>query len=404
MIKIRKHKFLIIALCSFLLVFLVLPNIFNSRERAAFSNEYRLEQARVKYHIKSISDSVELIPGQFYKRGAFIQTLLGTAYRDLWQQKIKVPVLRLQKAQGRLTPISFSGSMQTIGIKVKDTAGSIWSIRSVNKDQIGALPKLLHPTILRPMFRDQACSLNPYGSLPLIKLAPAIRIHCDTPQLYFFPYDPSFGKYNSRMAGRLVMLSKARENNAPGSSIGTGSVLSSEQMMELLRTARGSVDTLLYLRTRLFDMLISDWDRHEGNWKWLVNKKGEKVVLEPIATDRDMAFYNFGDGILNRFTLLFVNKFQSFGPEYENIEGLTKQAEELDRFILSEVTKPYFIKEARIIQARLNDSLISEAFKLYPPAAYSLIGKQHENILKERLKRLPAAAERFYASMRKDKE
>jgi len=41
---------------------------------------------------------------------------------------------------------------------------------------------------------------------------------------------------------------------------------------------RHTVDQYQYLKSRLFDMLISDWDRHEDNWRWGVvkSKKGGK--------------------------------------------------------------------------------------------------------------------------------
>ena len=389
----KAYRIPALVLVLFLLGFLVLPNVFNSRERKAFSDDVRLDEARARYHVDRVGDSVEVVPGEFYRRGWIIQGLLGSAYRDLWQQKIKVPVIKLSETG--LSPVEFSGGMQTIGIRARDTAGGLWSVRSVNKDQSAALPAFLRPTILRPMFRDQACSLNPYGSLAVAKLAPAIEIHHGNPQLYFVPYDPSLGKYNSRMAGRLVTLMKYVDEGE-GVKKDSLSVLETEDMLHLLNKKEASIDTSLYLRSRLFDMLISDWDRHEGNWKWLLRKQDNKAVIEPLPVDRDMAFYRFGDGVVNWIALAFVNTFQSFTPDYNNVSGLVEQAEHLDNRILRHMQKEEFAKQAAFIQQRLNDELISNAFKAYPASAYRLVGQEHEQTLKERLKRLPEVAEQYY--------
>ena len=36
--------------------------------------------------------------------------------------------------------------------------------------------------------------------------------------------------------------------------------------------ASGSVDQQEFARARLFDMLVGDWDRHEGQWRWKEQK------------------------------------------------------------------------------------------------------------------------------------
>lgn len=382
-------------LLLFLVGFFILPNIGNTRERKSFSNEERLKNAAREFDIRNISDTVEVVPGDFYRRGSIIQWLLGSAYRDLWQLNIKVPVLELNKVKGGLKPVDFTGRHQTIGIKVIDSSGQVWSVRSVNKDQSAVLPSFLRTSILRPMFRDQACSMNPFGSVVVARLAPALGIHCDTPSFYFFPYDSRLGKYNDRMAGRLVTLIRRWEDKPKGADSST-KILNTQEMLSVSRSQNIPIDTILYLRTRLFDMLISDWDRHAGNWKWMQKTEGGKTMILPLAIDRDMAFYQFGDGVINKISRLFVNMFQSFTPELKSVEGLMEQSDSLDAALLKGVPKAEFTHQANIIQKQLNDEMIAIAFRAYPAEVYAKVGKEHEFIFKQRLKQLPSASDTFH--------
>ncbi|WP_207533367.1 hypothetical protein [Desertivirga arenae] len=393
--RIRWYTRLSLFLFLFLVGFFILPNILNSRERKAFSNEERLKVAALKFNIHTIADSIEVVPGDFYRRGNLVRWLLGSAYRELWHLEITVPVLKLGEVKGGLIPIDFTGRHQTIGIKVRDSSGQIWSVRSVNKDQSAALPSFLRTSILRPMFRDQACSMNPFGSLVVAELAPALNIHCDTPRFYFFPYDKKLGKYNDRMAGRLVTLIRRWDDTKKDSGSAVR-ILDTQEMLSASKSENIRVDSILYLRTRLFDMLISDWDRHEGNWKWLKKTEAGGAIIIPLAIDRDMAFYRFGNGSINKLSRLFVNMFQSFTPEFKSVEGLMEQSASLDAAILKRLTKEDFEREAHFIQSRLTEDLIAEAFKAYPKEVYSIVGPEHQQILKQRLIQLPEAANKFY--------
>lgn len=394
----------LIVLAIILLAVLVIPNVFNTRERAAFTEESRLEIARLEYAEEQLGDSATIIPGPFYERGPSFQRLLGPKYRHIWGAPVNAAVLRLHDYGGGLDTVKFSGSQQTIGIDVKDPEGRIWALRSVNKDQSKALPGILQPTFMRFLFRDQAAALNPYGALAIPVLAEAIDLHHTNPKLFIFPYNERYGKYNDRMAGRLVLMEEdADESWARTPEFKDAAwLMDTDDMLDTAKIAGIPVDTVLYARSRLFDMLINDWDRHEGNWEWALMDEDGQQWIEPIPVDRDMAFYQFNDGIASRITLLFNNKFQSFRPDYENIEGLMHQSKELDRSLLGSISRQELQKQVRYLQEQLTDEKIREAFLQYPPSVYQQIGPEHEQILKSRLNKLPQAADRFYELLRNE--
>lgn len=388
---------MVIFLLLLLLIFII-PNVLNSRERMAFGENSRLENARRDYRQETLGDSATIVPGPFYKRGSTFENFLGPKYRDIWSIPVTVAVLKLDEHMGGLDTVKFSGSQQTIGIDVRDPQGREWAVRSVNKDQSKALPALLRPTFMRFLFRDQAAALNPYGALVLPVLAEAIELHHTNPKLFIFPYNERFGNYNKRMAGRLVLMEEdadASWANTPEFK-GATILMDTEDMLDTAQTAGIPVDTILFARSRLFDLLINDWDRHEGNWEWALMDEDGRQWIEPVPVDRDMVFYQFNDGLASRITLFFNNKFQSFSPDYEDIEGLMHQSKELDQSLLSNISQRELQRQVQYIQEQLTDEKIAEAFRQYPPPVYQKIGREHEAILKSRLNKLPQAADRFY--------
>jgi hypothetical protein len=181
-------------------------------------------------------------------------------------------------------------------------------------------------------------------------------------------------------------------------------IVDTDEMFKMHSEQKIPVDSALYLKTRLFDMLISDWDRHPGNWEWALTVDEGQKIFEPIPKDRDNAFFQFDEGLLSHITSLFVPKFQSYRKKFGKVSGLMHQSQDLDKKILSVVDKKDFRRAALEIQEALSDKQITTAFEQYPPKIYDMIGKEHEEILKARLEQLPDVADRFYELIHKDQE
>jgi hypothetical protein len=390
---------------GFLVVFFVIPNTTNVKERRAFSDERRLAEARAKYSIDTIGDSVIVVAGPYYDRKKFSTFFLGEKYRELWRTPVAVPVLDYRKAKGGLTPYDHGGNQQTVSIRLEDVEEKKWALRSVNKDQQLVLPGILRITFLRFLTRDQAASVNPYGQLVVPPLAEAVGIHHNSPQLVFVPYDSSFGEYNASMAGRLAYLeehlnSSWKETERYGYPL---DIVNTDEMLENQKKEDVPLDTLMYLRSRLFDMLIGDWDRHEGQWEWALKERGGKKIYEPLPKDRDNAFFRFDEGLFSHITLLFTKKFQSFRKEYGQVSGLMQQSRDLDKKMLSSAKQEEFIRAAEHIQQALTDEVIDNAFRKYPPEIYDKVGNAHADILKVRLKNLPDVSREFFTLINKKK-
>jgi hypothetical protein len=394
----KKFKRMMYWIGGLIVLVFVIPNTTNFKERRAFSDEVRLDKALRMYSVESLNDSVTVAAGEYYKRSKFSALFLGEKQRRIWVAPVPAKVFDYKESKGGLKPVEFGGGQQTISIKLKDKDERTWALRSVNKDQQSVLPRFLQFTFLRFLARDQLASANPYGQLALPVLAEKIGLHHTTPELVFVPYDKSQGKFNERMAGRLSYLEESvssswKKRQRFGSP---QDIVNTAEMLQLHAKEKIPIDTLLYLKTRLFDMLVSDWDRHEGNWEWALTKENGNKVFEPIPKDRDNAFYQFDEGLVSHIILLFSPKFQSFRKEYQNVAGLMQQSKSLDRQILSTVSRKQFESTAEEIRVALTDEIIIQAFHRYPREVYKLAGHEHTEILKARLEKLPRVATRFY--------
>lgn len=392
-----------IVLAGFVLVFLVLPNAINEKEREAFSDTDRLEWAANQLLVAEMPDSITLASGPWYKKGKFHNFFFGENYRDLWNTPVTVPVIDFDEEKGGLTLASIGGGQQTIGVDLLDPEGREWALRSVNKDQSKALPKVLRPTVLRFMFRDQAAALNPYGALPVPVLAEAVGLLHTNPRLVYVPYYKKDSVLNQRMAGRMAILVEDADGSWAGADIfgEPERIEDTEDMVELIEEEEYAIDTALYAKSRLFDILISDWDRHTGNWNWALVEENGRKIFKPLPRDRDMAFYRFGKGFFPRIAMAFNDKFQSFEPDYKDVKALTHQSIKMDRSILQSVDLPTMLRIAEEVQQSLPDEVIEEAFQQYPEEIYEKIGREHTATLKSRRDKLPKAAQEFWEIVQK---
>ncbi|HEX6913722.1 MAG TPA: hypothetical protein VF145_00690 [Chitinophagaceae bacterium] len=390
----RKRKKYLVIILLFFLVFYLLPNLVNFRERSHFSDSRRLQAAK-----QAVTQGyITVIPGGYYSRGKVYKWFFGEKNRDLWNTAVTVPVFSYREVKGGLKPYDIGGSQQTVSIRLVDSLGRHWVLRSVNKDQQNVLPWWLRRSILRPVFRDQVSSMNPYGARVVAALSDRLALPHLNPEIYWVPFEPRFGKYNERMAGRLVYLEEYLDStwqNEP--RYGSPHKVLDHEDLEEIKPGEGiTFDTLLYLKTRLFDMLINDWDRHKGQWRFALVTENERKILKPVAKDRDMAFYVFDEGVVNNIALRSNEKFQSYRGKFGRISGLVKQSREMDKRFLKNIPLEIFLRTADEIRSQLSPQSISAAFRQYPPVIYQRYGRPHEAILQSRLTQLRYVAAEFH--------
>lgn len=365
-----------------------------------WSNTLKANQKTQNY-----PDSVEVIPGPNFKASGLKKTFMGSHYREAWQMPVKVPVLDLYKEAEGLTPLRKGGGMQTKSLRFKGGDGREYVIRLVEKFPAKALPPELRKTLAADVVKDQMSSAHPYGAFLIPDLAEAAGIYHTNPKLVFVPDDPKLKEYQKEFGGNLALFEERPSNSQMDQPFfgkaddidGTLTVVDNLQ-----EDHDNQVDQQFVLRSRLFDMLIGDWDRHDDQWKWAEFKSKKKSIYRPIPRDRDQVFYKTNGlfpSIANRKWA--VRKFQNYDYKVRDIEGLNFNARYFDRSFLTEPTWEDWEKEIRFIQENITDEVIAQSFSFLPDSVRKNTQSVEEK-LKYRREHLREMVEPYYKSLAKE--
>jgi hypothetical protein len=337
-----------------------------------------------------------IVAGSRYAVGSLGRFLLGGDYRDLWTTPVEVEVLDLRAFAGGLTPVRRVGGQQSKALALVGADGRDYTFRNVDKDPSAILPEDLRGTIVDDFVQDQIAAAHPAASLVAEELSRAAGVPCVESRLVVLGDDPALGEFRKDFAGNLgtiaVYPQPVSERN-PG-FLGATEILDHLEMYaRLRRSASDRIDAPVFLRARLFDVFIGDWDRHRKQWRWA--QLPGKEAWQPLPEDRDQAFSRF-EGLVMTLARPRQPRFVAFGPEYPRILGLTWNGWEQDRVLLTGLEWPVWEETARNLQARLTDEAIERAARRMPPEYFALDGPQLIQALEKRRDTLPEAARRFY--------
>ncbi|MBG8554655.1 hypothetical protein [Hymenobacter guriensis] len=347
-------------------------------------------------------DSAVVTAGRHYQRGPIGRFLLGQHYRHAWVEPVTLPVLNLATAvPGGLKPGKVGGGFQTTSMTVLGADGRAYALRSVDKDPTKALPKFLRPTVILSIVRDATSAGMPYGSLVVPPLAQAAGVYHTNPRLYYVSAtENGLGPTSERLRGKVVMLEEKWEGkeNIYGPLAGALDLEESDDVLaERYASPKVALDEAAFLRARLLDLWLGDWDRHEGQWSWAAFKQPDgRTLWRPVPQDRDQVFFRFDDGLMSWLVSKAVAKFRTFGPKFESVEGYTRNAHYIDERALSEQPRRRYLATAAELQRRLTDAVIDSAVRRLPPAIYRLEGARLAAGLRARRAALPQAAAEFY--------
>jgi len=337
--------------------------------------------------------------GERYWKGAIHRFFLGRDYRKLWRLPIEVEVLDLKKEAGGLTPVMIVGGHQTMGLALKGADGRSYTFRGIDKDPSAALPPMLVGTVADRVAQDQISSAQPGGPLVAEVLMKAAGVRNTPIKFVIMPDDPALGDFRKSFAGLMGTFQEyptVASKEYPDFK-GVTEILDYEEMWERLEANPADrTDSRAYLRVRLLDVFMGDWDRHRMQWRW-ANIPGESL-WQPIPEDRDQAFCRY-DGFflfLARFAYPFL---LNFSDRYPAINGPTFSSWGTDHYLLSDLEKSDWAAVAEDLKVRLTDAVIETAVKRLPPEYYQISGLMLESALKKRRDDLSEMAENFYLHM-----
>jgi len=341
---------------------------------------------------------IKVIPDSGLGASAFYRAFFGNGYRDLWTSEIEVEYLDLNTFAGGLSPVGTGKGMQSLGLRFVGADGRPYSFRPLKKSLLELLPEYTLDTFIRDVVEDQLKSAFPTAPPVVPVLLDSLGILHNTPKIIIIPDDSSLGEYREVFAGQLGTIEEwpnEGEGGTPGFA-GATEVHSTDELCVVLRSDPSQqVDSRKFLTARLFDLIIGDWDRHRGQWRWANVGDGDPPAWVPIPEDRDQAFARY-DGLLLGLSRPYFPQLTNFGPKFNSILGMTWNGRTVDRHFLVGLSKSDWEKAVRIVQSRLSDSVIDRALKNLPPLHYEMVAEKTAAVLKIRRDKLPQIAEKYY--------
>jgi len=332
-----------------------------------------------------------VVVGQEYGAGALRRWLWGSGYRGLYTAPVTLPVLDLHTFAGGLTPTRRVGEGETGALALEGADGRDYTFRPVIKHAKELLPVDLRETFTRRLLIDQLPATHPAGQVVAPELLEAAGVRHNSPRLVLMPDDPALGEFRSTFAGVAGDLEEW--TGGPGFGGAEETIDGAEMWRRLRRSPEVRPDAEAYLRARLVDHLMDDWDRHRGQWRW-ARVDGE-ARWQPIPEDRDQAFARY-EGLFNAVLRPQLPLLVRFGPKYSSLAGLTYDGWDVDKRILAGLSWPEWETVARGLQAALTDTVIESAARRLPDEYYERDGDDLALGLKSRRDALPEHARRFY--------
>ncbi len=344
------------------------------------------------------------------KKSGFYKFFFGNHYRNYYSKLINVPVITIDTLLGGLQPKRAGGGHQSNSLQLFDSAGKEYVMRSLKKSPTRFLQSVafkkqfiqdeFEDTYAENLLSDFYTTAHPYTPLAVGNLASKIGVAHTNPVLYYIPKHAALQNFNSTYGNELYMVEERATTNQIGtSSFGTPlAIVSTEDVLKNMRKdEKYAVDESEYIKARLFDILIGDWDRHEDQWRWGEYHENDKVIYKPIPRDRDQAFSKY-DGALVYVLMKNVQlrHMQSFKNNLKNVKLMNREAYPLDLAFLRKSTKEEWIQQAKFIQYNLTDSAIDDAFKVLPKEVLNYTITDIQQKLKTRKKELTLAASTYY--------
>lgn len=316
---------------------------------------------------------------------------LGENYREEWSKPVNMPVFHLLSTKGGFEIERLGGGEQTKKLHlIQRQTGKAWELRSIDKNVTKAMPSGLQKTFAQRIVQDQISASFPYGLPIVFYLSEKAGIKAPDPVLFFVPDDLALGKYRNTFAEKVCYL-------LPKTPFSDKPVFSTDSMNRLLRLDNFyQIDQKQVLNCRLMDILVADWDRHNGQWTWEAGDSLNSVFFKAIPEDRDQAFFR-AHGLLPwivRYSAM--PQLAGFTPGLNNIKELSRKSWNFDKEFLNGLDKKDWEEVIRNFKASLTDTEIKEAVRLMPPEIFKITGKEFEEILISRKNDLLKNGLRYY--------
>jgi hypothetical protein len=317
------------------------------------------------------------------------RAIFGENYRKEWAAKVKLPYLKLSELHGGLSPEQKGGGMQTKSLRLVDPTGKEWVLRTVEKDPTKLLPDELVQTFAFDLLDDATSAQHPFGSLIVPPIADALKIPHANPVIGVVAPDKNLGEYANIFINRVCLL----EEREP-----TGKSDNTEKMEKTIQKDNDNhFMGREFVRARMLDLLIGDWDRHEDQWRWQGEKNDGNKMYTAVPRDRDQALYT-RQGLVENLAAhrWILPTLQGFDGKIGDVRYSLFKTRFMNPYPESKFSYAEWMKMANDFKATVTDSVLEAALRRMPPEIYKI---RHDELIKkfkQRRDNIPAAMDEYY--------
>ncbi len=350
------------------------------------------------------------------EKSGFYRWFWGDHYRDLYSKDINVPVLRLEDLPHNVRAITAGGGNQSRSLRLIDDNDNEFTVRELRKSALRFIQSkikdhyvldYLDDTVAEDVVQDYYTTAHPFAQFAIGDLLTAIDIPHVEPKIVYLPKQERLGRFNETYGDKLYMFEEhvGDENINLGIFGKADDIISTADLLLELRNDKDArIDEDKYVRARLFDMLVGDWDRHQDQWRWKVNKQTDgTIVYSPIPRDRDQAFSKY-DGVfpaLLKLTSPLARNMQSYAPDIKDMSNFNNAVYYLDKTLINTASYDDWREQAMFIQQELTDEVIDNAFAGLEPDTQDESIDKIVTILKQRRENLVDIADDYFKYFKK---
>lgn len=338
-------------------------------------------------------DSIKFaIQPKYDKKGELWRSLVvGNKYRKEWATEVKFPVFRVSEMKGGLRKRKIGGGEQTRNMRLRDTSDrKQYVLRGVEKVPDRVLPDQFKTPFTRKLVADFYSTQHPYAALAVPPIANALDVpHTDPVYGYTSP-DPGLQDFYEQFAGRINLF-EPWEPYEPTDNWEKGP-------RKLVHDNDNTFDADNFLKARMLDLIIGDWDRDEHQWRFHDMKRGNHKNYLIVPRDRDMAF-NATEGL---FVKLGKNNFliphaSGFSDDLVNqVNWYMYDSSFLNAHPANQLNHDHYMDLARQVQEEVTDSVLEEGIAAMPEELSKSHKQEMLGYLKDRRDQIPEAMENYY--------
>ena len=350
-------------------------------------------------------------------KSRFYRFLWGERYRKYFGTEVKAPTVNLDTLYGGLKPVRKGGGHQSKSLRLRDKKGREYVMRALRKNAVQYIQAVAFKdqyiegqfdgTKTENLLMDVFTGSHPYAPFTIGKLSDAIGVYHTNPVLYYIPKQNSLGHFNDEFGDELYMIEeRAASGHGNKASFGfANKVISTDDLLKnLSKNEHHVLDEKAYIKARLFDMLIGDFDRHEDQWRWAVFKEDKQTVYRPIPRDRDQAFSIMGDGALLKFAtnnIPTLRGMKAYSEDLKSPEWFNLSPSVLDMSLITQSNKSNWNAQVKFITNNITDAVIDDAFSEFPVEVKDETITEIKRKLQGRRKNLQSISDRYYAYINK---